>query len=165
MPRMISLLFGQSTTVRDARDNERRVYDLADRFSHADDRQRIPSQEMEEIRARLNQLQAQSGSGALALLGFLLLGGMGPVLLTSSAMGPIGGVAGLVCLAISALGILLWWYAPRVSAQEISQALLEQSRCACCAYDLRATSADPHGITQCPECGAAWELPPSEPAA
>lgn len=162
MPRMISLLFGQGTTVRDARGNTRQVYDLVDRFSHADDRQRIPPQEMDEIRARLNQLQAQSGSGGFALFSFLLLGAMGLTFALASEVHPVSGVVGLACLAISAVGLLLWWYAPRVSPQEVSQALLEQSRCACCAYDLRATSADARGITQCPECGAAWELPPSE---
>ena len=165
MPRMISLLFGQSTTVRDSRGNQRRVYDLVDRFSHADDRQRIQPQEMNEIRARLNQLQAQSQSGALALFSVLLLGLMGFAFTLASEGHPISKYVGLACLAISALGLLLWWYAPRVSAQEVSQALVEQSRCACCAYDLRATSADARGITQCPECGAAWELPSSEPAA
>ncbi|MEQ8844349.1 MAG: hypothetical protein RIB58_05790 [Phycisphaerales bacterium] len=38
-----------------------------------------------------------------------------------------------------------------------------QGRCQACDYDLTGLTPDPDGCTTCPECGAAWRLPPEPP--
>ncbi|OAB63600.1 hypothetical protein AY599_08595 [Leptolyngbya valderiana BDU 20041] len=40
---------------------------------------------------------------------------------------------------------------------------LAAGRCRACGYDLSNLTADPDGCTTCPECGAAWKLPPPTP--
>lgn len=50
-------------------------------------------------------------------------------------------------------------------AKEIRATLLSARRCASCGYDLRGTPqdpADPRALTICPECRAAWSLPPDD---
>lgn len=38
-------------------------------------------------------------------------------------------------------------------------------QCGSCLYQLDGINPDPDGCTLCPECGAAWKLPPREPPA
>ncbi len=38
--------------------------------------------------------------------------------------------------------------------------LVECGQCGACGYELRAIPPDPDACTTCPECAAAWRLPP-----
>ncbi len=48
-----------------------------------------------------------------------------------------------------------WLWAP-IEARE----MLRKSICPHCRFSLTGISPDPDGCTVCPECGAAWKLPP-----
>ncbi len=51
-----------------------------------------------------------------------------------------------------------WLWAP-IEARE----MLRKNLCPHCRFSLAAIVPDPDGCTVCPECGAAWKLPPPPP--
>jgi hypothetical protein len=42
-------------------------------------------------------------------------------------------------------------------------ARIERGLCGSCIYPIETTSPQSDGCTVCPECGAAWKLPPPPP--
>ncbi|MFI4881053.1 MAG: hypothetical protein ACIAQU_00550 [Phycisphaerales bacterium JB064] len=69
----------------------------------------------------------------------------------------------LSCFVIPALGLFLLFgiekrFKPWSRAQR-----LDATRCRACDYTLTSLTPDPDGCTTCPECGAAWKLPPAHP--
>jgi hypothetical protein len=74
--------------------------------------------------------------------------------------GPVDSV--LVFFAIGAVVALigLTHRLPRADRETVVEALLSERRCASCVYDLSTISPEPDGCRVCPECGAAWKLPP-----
>lgn len=53
----------------------------------------------------------------------------------------------------------------RVFKPWLKQYELAIGRCRACNYNLENLTPDPDGCTTCPECGAAWKLPPTLPDA
>jgi hypothetical protein len=74
--------------------------------------------------------------------------------------GALGGaIFGLPLILILAL---YFRTAGRIEAERLSLYLLQRSRCPSCISDLAALETESDGCTVCPECGAAWRLPPDQ---
>ncbi|MBY0112663.1 MAG: hypothetical protein K2Y21_07570 [Phycisphaerales bacterium] len=94
---------------------------------------------------------------SVALLGAILANLSGG---KSSSRFVVIGIGVIVAAGWVLPNILIWWqfwkidWLPDVIAWRRSQRL-----CGACRYPM-AHAADPDGCTVCPECGAAWRLPP-----
>jgi hypothetical protein len=60
---------------------------------------------------------------------------------------------------VCGLAPLPWWFHKR-AARRIASALIFEGYCPCCRYQLAGTPPQLDGCSVCPECGAAWRLPP-----
>jgi hypothetical protein len=102
---------------------------------------------------------------ALAIIGFLLLfSGLIGIVVIPSLVFRASTVVKVTLILTWLLGggwilmkVLVTW-----RSRAIIDHLLSKHRCPACAFDLRGLTADPDGCTICPECGAAWRLPPKD---
>lgn len=97
--------------------------------------------------------------GLMALPVFLAVG-VAPVLLTSYVR-PALWVRFLVMIPLGALPALLTLLIiRRVAPERIATTYLWANLCGSCGYDLAAVEPEADGCRVCPECGAAWRIPP-----
>ena len=57
----------------------------------------------------------------------------------------------------------LWIFFRLAKNPGIATHRLERGVCGSCCYSIESLPSDPDGCTVCPECGAAWKLPPPPP--
>jgi hypothetical protein len=60
---------------------------------------------------------------------------------------------------------VFWYFHLAVFKPWAKRHKLAIGRCRACDYTLESLTPDPDGCTTCPECGAAWRLPPPLPDA
>jgi hypothetical protein len=72
-------------------------------------------------------------------------------------------ILSLVSLAwgLAGMGMLLWLMLPGRASRRIASWRRAHRVCGACAYPLNGLQAAEDGRTVCPECGAAWLLPPA----
>lgn len=56
-----------------------------------------------------------------------------------------------------------WCFDRTVKGPGTAFARLHRGLCGSCKYPIETTTPQPDGCTVCPECGAAWKLPPPPP--
>lgn len=92
------------------------------------------------------------------------------IVLTQSSLRFVPGLHALAWWQQTAYGIgafllafmFIWWIPIRPD-KRVLQMLLNARYCAGCLFFLEGLPAEPDGCTVCPECGAAWRLPPHSP--
>jgi hypothetical protein len=67
---------------------------------------------------------------------------------------------GWMALAIPMSAILMSHLVPPDLRRISAQIVVAKGCCASCGYVIESLPPDPDGCTTCPECGAAWKLPP-----
>ncbi len=106
----------------------------------------------------------------MLLLSFPFLTGVYGLFVAINDSQPLGFV--LLLFVIASLGILLLLAAitrPKTLRREVDRLMAEfkmlratSQECHICEYNLKGLAPEPDGCTVCPECGAAWNLQPSE---
>lgn len=72
----------------------------------------------------------------------------------------------LVGILLAHLSIAVHYVLPgRRYAHALMSDRLVKQHCGACDFDLSGQTSNPDGCTLCPECGAAWKLPPREDSA
>ncbi|MBY0112661.1 MAG: hypothetical protein K2Y21_07560 [Phycisphaerales bacterium] len=109
-------------------------------------------------RRHMTSTERRRWGGLIALNAMFLLG----VLLLGGTVGLWGFLALCgVSLLFSFCGA--WVFDRRVKIPGTAAARIERGLCGSCVYPIETTSPQPDGCTVCPECGAAWKLPPPPP--
>ncbi len=76
---------------------------------------------------------------------------------------PLLGVALSVVALPVAVVVVFRAFAGRPTPEAVAAAALSAATCPQCLYSLIGVRAAPDGCTVCPECGAAWLMPHSQP--
>jgi hypothetical protein len=117
---------------------------------------RVPPEEFCEMRRSLVLHVDRRASPVLSLLSFF-----GLVFIVGLVIG-LHSIS-LAGLLVVALLIAAWVFhdrrrLPTRNPGLIARCLLDRGRCASCAFPLAGVRPSREGLTQCPECGAAWHL-------
>ncbi len=65
----------------------------------------------------------------------------------------------VAALAVGCIGV--GYLQRRLFLKRFAGRLLRAGLCACCDYNLEGVLPESDGCRVCPECGAAWKLPPT----
>ncbi len=144
-----------SSHIRDDRGRDVPLYTLGAAFTvGAGD---MPRETVERLRERLRG--ERPGTGLLRMSMWLALSSLTLGIAVLVLSGWRASSAFNVLTGVLLFAGLFWWSRYRFeqsAARQVREAMLAESRCASCAYDLTGVPKAADGCVVCPECGAAW---------
>jgi hypothetical protein len=147
-----------SRTIPDARGRQVPIYSLQNHWQSPD----LPEPVFNSLRARFINA-GFLGLGLPAWMFWLLI--ILHLALVAAIITATPVLITIACLALITTYIAYWLthknQLPTPDPVALAGALLEHRRCPSCVYSLSDAPRGHDGLATCPECGAAWALPPA----